>query len=82
MNSLKDLVTIAPAVNATTASISSIPISYGGNGNAIRGYTDIIDEAAKSHLRIGNLKLTQEEYETCMTYLLELTKKAKPEEFI
>jgi len=34
------------------------------------------------YLKIGNITLTQEEYETCMTYLLELTKKNRPEEFI
>lgn len=35
-----------------------------------------------TYITIGKLKLTQEEYETCMRYLLEITKQAKPEEFI
>lgn len=64
---------------ASTTTLAAHAVNSYNNDISIR---DGFELAANSHLRIGNLTLTKEEYETCMTYLLELTKKAKPEEFI
>lgn len=66
----------------TNTTVKPIAIHLNTNLNSDISMIDGLEAASKYYLNIGNLKLTLEEYETCMTYLLEMTKKNRPEEFI
>jgi hypothetical protein len=53
--------------------------------NAVAGYSSPLTgniDFGTDKIKIGELEMTYDEFESCIKYLLELTKKEKPEEFI
>ena len=90
-----DISTILNSINGSSiigdlmfdATDYTVKVNNGNSWSAVTNsvtqpMTDHAFEISQGTIKIGNLVMEVDQFETCMRHLLELTKQSNPEEFI